>query len=78
MNSRKNWKGCWTRTGAARARSSQEADRGNMKESLGKAHKIVIRLFQFDVWVENLLFLLVIFFLFGYALYLGWLSFHQH
>jgi hypothetical protein len=49
-----------------------------MKESLGKAHKIVIRLFQFDVWVENLLFLLVIFFLFGYALYLGWLSFHQH
>lgn len=38
----------------------------------------VIKAFQVEVWIENMLFLLLVLSLIGYTIYRGWLHYHLH
>lgn len=49
-----------------------------MKESVNKALRFVIEVLKIEQWAENLLFLLIVLFLFSYAILPGWQGFHQH
>ncbi len=49
-----------------------------MKESVNKALRFVIEVLKIEQWAENLLFLLIVRFLFSYAILLGWQGFYQH
>jgi predicted negative regulator of RcsB-dependent stress response len=48
-----------------------------MKETIRKSFAAVIKAFEVEMWIENILFLLLVLFLLGFAAYLGWQHFNQ-
>ncbi len=47
-----------------------------MKESVRRALNVVVQAAQIEVWIENILFLILVLIFLGFVLYRGWLSLH--